>query len=84
MRIPARVAARRVLRAFGTAERHAFYACRSFFAKIFSNENILAIGYNDVAKGITSSPQTVFYTCAYGGEERVMRISAVRCARALN
>ena len=61
LRIPARVAARRVLRAFGTAERRAFYACRSFFAKIFSNENILAISYNDVAKGITSSPQTAFY-----------------------
>ena len=34
--------ARCVLRAFGTAERRAFYACRSSFAKIFSNENILA------------------------------------------
>ena len=42
LRIPARVAARRILRAFGTAERRAFYACRSSFAKIFSNENILA------------------------------------------
>ena len=53
LRIPARVAARRVLRAFGTAERRAFYACRSSFAKIFSNENILAMSYNDVAKGFT-------------------------------
>ena len=42
LRIPARVAARRILRAFGTAERRAFYACRSSFAKIFSKENILA------------------------------------------
>ena len=42
LRIPARVAARRILRAFGIAERRAFYACRSSFAKIFSNENILA------------------------------------------
>ena len=53
LRIPARVAARRILRAFGTAERRAFYACRSFFAKIFSRENILAISYNVVAKGFT-------------------------------
>ena len=36
------VAARRVLRVFGTAEYRAFYACRSSFAKIFSEENILA------------------------------------------
>ncbi len=53
LRIPARVAARRILRAFGTADRRAFYACRSFFAKIFSRENILAISYNVVAKGFT-------------------------------
>ena len=49
------------MRAFGIAECRAFYACRSSFAKIFSKENILAMSYNDVAKGITSSPQTAFY-----------------------
>ena len=42
------------MRAFGTAEYRAFYACRSSFAKIFSKENILAMSYNDVAKGVTA------------------------------
>ena len=49
-----RVAARHASQIFGNAKYCAFNACRSFFAKIFSCENILAIAITKVAKGVTA------------------------------
>ena len=49
-----RVAARHISQIFGNAKYCAFNACRSFFAKIFSCENILAITITKVAKGVTA------------------------------
>ena len=69
LRIPARVAARRILRAFGTAERRAFYACRSSFAKIFSNENILArlrficTSARRILRAFGTADRRAFYAC---------------------
>ena len=69
LRIPARVAARRILRAFGTADRRAFYACRSSFAKIFSNENILArlrficTSARRISRAFGTADRRAFYAC---------------------